>query len=645
MLSAIAVIGALWQASISVAQGFQRFILTSDASSAFGMAVADLDGDGDLDAATTNFSSGSALWIETLPGEPAIPHTLDIAYGSLRGISSGDFDSDGDADLAVAAYQEDRFLWLENRRLQGADTFLTHVLRSPSNGAWATIAGDLDLDGDADLVTTEFLGNVSRIFLQESGQLVESAAFSMHSPMDATIVDYDGDGDRDVVAANYNDEIVWIENAADTWVSHPLDFGDSLASIGAADLDNDGDIDLIAPRYTNSMPVTWWERTAAGFTAHNLPGLMSQVRDVGTADFDEDGDFDIVATAQDGVFRWWENMGNRIFTQRSADPGSHLYNLTIVDYDQDGDVDVVVADHGDSRLLFYQNMMGVPSIVTGFVRAAATGQPVANVLVRLTQNGVASITDTSGHYILPCGAGQYDLRTRHLCWNDTLIFGVVVVAGETTAVDLSIVRPIVDVQTSSLNLVAQNGQLTTVPLPVANMGDGILTVTATATGNYPGDPWLSIVPDSAVISAGESFDFEVQVAPDTSYSQNWDYAGLLELRTNSCPDSEIQVAVVVYVLDTPEPRDALPIEIALHEVYPNPFNAVATVSFDLPQPSHVEVKMFDVTGRLVQTLLRGMFIAGEHAVAIDGTNLASGVYMIEFDADRVHLTRKALLLK
>ena len=639
------VIAALLRAVPGGAQGFQRVILTSDASSPFGMTAGDFDGDGDVDAATTNFSNGQAIWFETRQDGPAVPHVLDVAYGRLRGIAAGDFDDDGDVDLAVAAYEQNKLLWLENRRVQGADTFLTHILRSQSPGAWAAVAGDVDQDGEMDLITTEFTGNVSRVFRQINGQLVETAAFSMHNPMDAVVVDFDGDGDRDVVVGNYSDNIVWLEQTAGGWTRHALTFGDSLACIGAADLDGDGDADLIVPPYVGSQSVQWWEQTPTGFTPHTLPGQMTQVRDIGTADFDEDGDPDIVASAQDGVLRWWENAGNGTFVQHNAEQGASLYNLTIIDYDQDGDLDVLVADHGGAQLLFYRNTMGVPSVVSGFVRAAAGGQPVADVMVRAIQTGVTTTSDTTGHYVLRCAAGIYDLTTRHPCWNDTLLTGVSAVSGETTAVDLFIVRPLVELETSSLNLVAQNGQQTTVPLTLVNRGDGVLAVTASATGNYPNDPWLSIAPESAVVAAGESFAFDVQIAPDTSYSQNWDYAGLIHLHTNACPDSEIQVAVVVYVLEAPESPDALPWEIVFKDIYPNPFNASATVRFDLPQAHQVRLGLFDITGRLTQTLANGTFDAGRHSLMMDGQDLASGVYLLVFEAGNVRLTRKVVLLK
>ena len=172
-----------------------------------------------------------------------------------------------------------------------------------------------------------------------------------------------------------------------------------------------------------------------------------------------------------------------------------------------------------------------------------------------------------------------------------------------------------------------------------------MVVTASVTGNYPNNTWLSINPDSVSVAAGQSFEFQVQIAPDTSFSQNWDYFGIIHLQTNACPDSEIPVAVVVYVLDTPKTPDGLPRVIALHDIYPNPFNLTAIGRFDLPQAQLTTIEMYDVTGRLVKSLVNGRFPAGVHTFSIDASNLASGLYWVGMRAGAVRLTRKALLLK
>jgi hypothetical protein len=628
----------------AVAQGFQQVVITSEASSAFGVAAGDFDNDGDLDVATTSFYSGMALWVETQPNGPGILHPIDVAFGRLRGIGAGDFDGDGDMDMAIASYDEDRFVWLENRHVQGVDTFLLHVLRDSTAGPWATIAADVNQDGYTDLVTLEYLGNVARIFVQSNGALTETAAFSVPHPMDATVVDYDNDGDSDVVVGAYSGNIVWLEQGTSGWSLHALSFGEGLTGVAAADLDGDGDVDLVGTPYAISSQVTWWERQSSGFVSHLLSGDMVYPRDVAVADFDNDGDMDIVASSQGGMLRWWQNNGGT-FAARQTPDGSSLYNLTISDFDQDGDPDVLVADRGGERVLSYLNTMGVPSVVEGVVRSAQSNVPVANVAVRLVENGIMTFTDVGGHFLLHAASGTYSMATHHPCWNDAFVASVQAVSGDTTDVDVPIIRPILEMATSSLNLLVQNGGEVDAPLSLTNTGDGTLTIDARADGGTPGDDWLSVEPESTTVAAGDSFSFTVHVAPDTSNSQNWDYVGQIELRSNSCPDSVLSVAVVAYVLDAPNRDRSLPHEIALDPVYPNPFNATAFLRYELPTTQDVAIELFDVSGRHVATLVRGRESAGEHIATVAGANYASGIYFVDLTAGQTHLTRKALLLK
>ena len=67
---------------------------------------------------------------------------------------------------------------------------------------------------------------------------------------------------------------------------------------------------------------------------------------------------------------------------------------------------------------------------------------------------------------------------------------------------------------------------------------------------------------------------------------------------------------------------------ALEASYPNPFNPSVTVPFAVPEAAQVEVVLYDVLGRRVAVLANGLFDTGRHMVRFDGSNLASGVYVL-----------------
>lgn len=92
-------------------------------------------------------------------------------------------------------------------------------------------------------------------------------------------------------------------------------------------------------------------------------------------------------------------------------------------------------------------------------------------------------------------------------------------------------------------------------------------------------------------------------------------------------------------------RDNLPTEFALHQNYPNPFNPGTTIRFDLPRTLSVKIKLYDVLGREVMTILDTKRRAGHHKVEFDGAGLASGIYFYRLETEGFVRTRKLTLLK
>ncbi|MBN1886050.1 MAG: T9SS type A sorting domain-containing protein, partial [Candidatus Krumholzibacteriota bacterium] len=83
----------------------------------------------------------------------------------------------------------------------------------------------------------------------------------------------------------------------------------------------------------------------------------------------------------------------------------------------------------------------------------------------------------------------------------------------------------------------------------------------------------------------------------------------------------------------------------LGQNHPNPFNPVTTIRFSLPSAQRVSLKVYDVTGREVATLVDGNRPAGEHAVTFEATNIASGIYFYRLNAGEFSATRKMILLR
>ena len=94
----------------------------------------------------------------------------------------------------------------------------------------------------------------------------------------------------------------------------------------------------------------------------------------------------------------------------------------------------------------------------------------------------------------------------------------------------------------------------------------------------------------------------------------------------------------------------VPTEFALHNNYPNPFNPITTINYDLPQDGSVRLIIYDVMGREVTRLVNGFTPAGYHSVRWDarnkmGENVSAGVYFYHLQSGNFVKTQKMVLLK
>ena len=83
----------------------------------------------------------------------------------------------------------------------------------------------------------------------------------------------------------------------------------------------------------------------------------------------------------------------------------------------------------------------------------------------------------------------------------------------------------------------------------------------------------------------------------------------------------------------------------LSQNYPNPFNPSTTIEYQIPQSSFVTIKVYDVLGKEVVTLINGEMPAGIHEVNFEPKDLPSGLYLYKISAGGFEQTRKMLLLK
>lgn len=92
-------------------------------------------------------------------------------------------------------------------------------------------------------------------------------------------------------------------------------------------------------------------------------------------------------------------------------------------------------------------------------------------------------------------------------------------------------------------------------------------------------------------------------------------------------------------------EEKVPADFALLQNYPNPFNPSTQITFSLPERSNVTLKIFDILGKEIATLVNETKSAGTYNVNFDASKLSSGVYIYSIQAGDFAESRKMLLMK
>lgn len=135
---------------------------------------------------------------------------------------------------------------------------------------------------------------------------------------------------------------------------------------------------------------------------------------------------------------------------------------------------------------------------------------------------------------------------------------------------------------------------------------------------------------------------------------------IFDLQTNQIVDENRQITIIKnksykfkYIAGTSEfieksieeIKANVPAEFRLYNNFPNPFNPTTTIKFSIPYNSNVSLKIYDLLGREVESLLSDYKNAGTYEITFNASNLASGIYFYRITTDKNSDTKKLMLLK
>ena len=281
----------------------------------FEIAGADLDKDGDMDAVSCDFGSGSSdisyLAVHTNTGGSAFTtKIIGNVDGGFRQMRLEDVDNDDTLDIVVSvntkfSQSDIGVYWYENT---GGMNFIEHFIGKCN--AWKVDCFDDEpQDGHLEIVVSETYHG--------SGSTTDPCR----------LIFYKNDGFE-----------FFTPTTLDT-------YAERAAGVRCAELNNDGKIDIISGNAISGV-LYWYENMgSSSFTRHTIDNNCPDIDGIDVGDFEPDGDMDIVAAGRDYWFRWYENDGNGNFTPHTIDTEYEKFDLPYVTY-LDGDTcpDIVLTE-------------------------------------------------------------------------------------------------------------------------------------------------------------------------------------------------------------------------------------------------------------------------------------------------------------
>jgi hypothetical protein len=332
----------------------QLGVFSTGGNSPLAMAVGDFNRDGRPDVATVNYGSvdASVLFAD---GSGGFLSALRIPLDRRpRAVAAGDLDGDGDDDLLVTVAEVGNgagdttgdlivFLSRGDGTFEAGRAFRAGLLPE------AIVLADLESDGVLDAAMADFSGDELFVLLGEGDGTfwAPRTAPAGDQPDSAAVADFNGDGTPDLAVANVlsGDFSVLLRNADGTFQpQRRFGAGPYPGSLTAADINGDGVPDLAA---TASGTLVWRIGLGDGtFQATRATAVSGTPEDVAAGDFNRDGRADLVTAnvQSDDVSVFLGNADGSLQPQQRLPAGDAPVQTGIVDLDGDGRLDLVAVN-------------------------------------------------------------------------------------------------------------------------------------------------------------------------------------------------------------------------------------------------------------------------------------------------------------
>lgn len=377
-LAVAAVVWAAWASAPAADVSFTPSTVDSAFGGPGGVHIEDIDGDGLKDIAAASTAAADIAWWRNDGGDPIgwTKQTVAPSFGGAIFVYADDIDGDLDMDMVGAGWSRNQVAWWSNGG-QDSIVWTKQIIQNGFTQAHEVCSFDIDGDGDKDVLGASaglnditWWSNGGGDPIVWTAQTIDSACAGARS---ARAGDLDGDGDADVVsAALTSNEISWYRNDGGdpimwTKIVITSSFGGSHM-VRIADMDGDDDPDIVGTAYAvdeiaywenqGGDPVLWVKRTVTSALDGAVTGCP--------ADIDNDGDTDVLGTGQTANdVIWWENLGGAPAAWRRHDIDldfAGAWPAHAGDIDGDGCTDLAVGGFSANTIKWWRNdcMAGLP---------------------------------------------------------------------------------------------------------------------------------------------------------------------------------------------------------------------------------------------------------------------------------------------
>jgi len=183
------------------------------------------------------------------------------------------------------------------------------------------------------------------------------------------------------------------------------------------------------------------------------------------------------------------------------------------------------------------------------------------------------------------------------------------------------------------------------------LGDNTTTTRKTPIrvlkGEYSGTTYLGDNSSNKIIAVAAGRDHSLAIAEDGNvYAWGNNRSGQLGDNSNICRYTPVKVKGIGDEGDLSLPVEGqIPLAFGLQKVYPNPFNPSVTLNYSLPEDGQVSLKVYNLRGQLVETILSTYALKGSYTLTWSPQNLSSGVYLITLQSGLKISKQKLVYIK